>query len=105
MLPTLLAGGTGKLFYITNVTRKTGLWPWISCWPRFPAISGEGRRDWLIAALGQSAMCKSLMSSPGCDWAETSSARPSDGFGEAAWPGKVFLSFLAFPNRQKWPKV
>ena len=24
MLPTLLAGGTGKLFFIKNVTRKTG---------------------------------------------------------------------------------
>ena len=28
MLPTLLAGGTGKLFFIKNVTRKTGRRAW-----------------------------------------------------------------------------
>ena len=47
----------------------------ISCWRRFPAISGEGRRDWLellLGSLGSATHWCGL----GCDWAETLSARP-----------------------------
>ena len=65
----------------------------ISYWRRFPAISAEGRRDWLAAAPGQSGVCSSLVWASGCDWAETLSAIGLEGFRHATCSGKVFHLF------------
>jgi hypothetical protein len=52
------------------------------CWS---AVRLAGRRSWVVSKV------LIIAADSGCEWQKTLSARPSDGFEEADYPGKVFM--------------